>query len=53
MNLDEEGRLREADFCRYEIEELEQAGLKEGEEEEFICPISSPAIFSEDYGKSV
>lgn len=34
MNLDEEGRLREADFCRYEIEELEQAGLKEGEEEE-------------------
>lgn len=33
MNLDQEGRLREADFCRYEIEELEQAGLKEGEEE--------------------
>jgi len=34
MNLDQEGRLREADFCRYEIEELENAGLKEGEEEE-------------------
>ncbi|MCI8888560.1 MAG: DNA repair protein RecN [Hungatella sp.] len=33
MNLDQEGRLREADFCRYEIEELENAGLKEGEEE--------------------
>ena len=34
MNLDQEGRLREADFCRYEIEELENADLKEGEEEE-------------------
>lgn len=33
MNLDQEGRLREADFCRYEIEELERAELKEGEEE--------------------
>lgn len=34
MSLDQEGRLREADFCRYEIEELENADLKEGEEEE-------------------
>ena len=33
MNLDQEERLREADFCRYEIEELEKADLKEGEEE--------------------
>ncbi len=33
MNLDREGRLREADFCRYEIEELERAELREGEEE--------------------
>lgn len=33
MNLDREGRLREADFCRYEIEELEGAQLKAGEEE--------------------
>lgn len=34
MNQDQESRLREADFLRYEIEELENAGLKEGEEEE-------------------
>lgn len=33
MSLDQEGRLREADFCRFEIDELERAGLKEGEEE--------------------
>lgn len=33
MNLDQEGRRREADFCRFEIEELERANLKEGEEE--------------------
>ncbi len=33
MNLDQEGRRREADFCRYEIDELEGACLKEGEEE--------------------
>ena len=31
---DQESRLREADFLRYEIEELENADLKEGEEEE-------------------
>lgn len=34
MNQDQESRLREADFLRYEIEELENADLKEGEEEE-------------------
>lgn len=32
--LDEETRLREMDFIRYEIEEIENAQLKEGEEEE-------------------
>lgn len=37
MNLDQESRLREADFLRYEIEELEQARLKEGEEEELTA----------------
>ncbi|MEY8338810.1 DNA repair protein RecN [Lachnospiraceae bacterium 62-35] len=31
---DEEGRIREADFLRFEIEEIENAALKEGEEEE-------------------
>ena len=31
---DEESRIREADFLRFEIEEIENAGLKEGEEEE-------------------
>ena len=34
FQLDKEGQLREADFCRFEIEEIEQANLKEGEEEE-------------------
>ncbi len=34
MNLDQEARLREADFLRYEIREMENAKLKEGEEEE-------------------
>uniref|UniRef100_UPI000AFA00A2 hypothetical protein n=1 Tax=Clostridium sp. NkU-1 TaxID=1095009 RepID=UPI000AFA00A2 len=32
--LDEDARLREMDFIRYEIEEIENAGLKEGEKEE-------------------
>ena len=32
--LDEESRLREIDFCRYEIQEIDSAGLKPGEEEE-------------------
>ncbi len=34
FRLDEETRLREMDFIRFEIEEIESAGLKEGEEEE-------------------
>lgn len=34
LSLDKESRMREADFLRYEIEELENASLKEGEEEE-------------------
>ena len=34
MNLDKESRIREADFLRYEIQELENGDLKEGEEEE-------------------
>lgn len=33
FNLDQETRIREADFIRFEIEEIENAGLKEGEEE--------------------
>lgn len=32
--MDEEARLREMDFLRFEIEEIENAALKEGEEEE-------------------
>ncbi len=32
--MDEESRLREMDFCRYEIQEIDSAGLKPGEEEE-------------------
>ena len=34
FQLDEEVRLREMDFIRYEIEEIENARLMEGEEEE-------------------
>ena len=34
LSMDQESRLREADFLRFEIEEIENAGLKEGEEEE-------------------
>lgn len=34
LSMDQESRLREADFCRFEIDEIENAGLKEGEEEE-------------------
>ena len=30
---DQETRLREMDFCRFEIEEIENAALKDGEEE--------------------
>lgn len=31
--LDKEARIREADFLRFEIQEIEEANLKEGEEE--------------------
>lgn len=34
FTLDEEGRRREADFLRFEIEEIENAGIRPGEEEE-------------------
>ena len=34
FNLDEKMRLREIDILKYEIEELENANLKDGEEEE-------------------
>ncbi len=34
MNLDQESRIREADFLRFEIQEVEAARLREGEEEE-------------------
>ena len=34
FSLDEEGRRREADFTRFEIEEIENAGIRPGEEEE-------------------
>ena len=37
LNLDRESRLREADFLRFEIEELENADLKEGEEEKLTA----------------
>lgn len=33
----QEDRLREADFCRFEIESIEQAALREGEEEELTA----------------
>jgi len=33
FQTDQEQRLREADFCRFEIEEIENAALKPGEEE--------------------
>jgi len=34
FTLDEEGRRREADFLQFEIEEIEGAGIRPGEEEE-------------------
>lgn len=34
VDLDAESRIREADFLRFEIEEIEASALKEGEEEE-------------------
>ena len=37
FSSDEETRLREADFLRFEINEIESAALKEGEEEELAA----------------
>lgn len=37
MDTGQEDRLREADFCRFEIETIEEAALKEGEEEELAA----------------
>ena len=37
METGQEDRLREADFCRFEIENIEEAALKEGEEEELTA----------------
>lgn len=37
FSLDEEGRRREADFTRFEINEIESAGLRPGEEEELAA----------------
>ncbi len=37
FTLDEEARRRELDFCRYEMQEIENAGLKPGEEEELAA----------------
>lgn len=37
FSLDEEGRRREADFVRFEIEEIEQAAIRPGEEEELAA----------------
>ena len=34
FSLDQEQRIREADFCRFEIEEIQGAALRPGEEEE-------------------
>lgn len=34
FDMDSESRIREADFLRFEIQEIEEAALKEGEEEE-------------------
>lgn len=37
FSLDEEGRRREADFTRFEIDEIENAGIRPGEEEELTA----------------
>lgn len=34
LNLNQEQRIREMDFCRFEIDEIENAALRPGEEEE-------------------
>ena len=37
FETDQESRIRELDFCRYEIGEIESAALQEGEEEELTA----------------
>lgn len=37
FGVDEESRIRERDFLRFEINEIEESGLKEGEEEELTA----------------
>lgn len=37
FSLDEEGRRREMDFTRFEIDEIEDAGIRPGEEEELAA----------------
>ena len=37
FSLDEDGRRREADFTRFEIDEIENAGIRPGEEEELAA----------------
>ena len=37
FSLDEEGRRREMDFTRFEIDEIENAGIRPGEEEELAA----------------
>ena len=37
MDGGQEERLREADFCRFEIQNIEEAALREGEEEELTA----------------
>lgn len=37
FDMDSESRIREADFLRFEIQEIEDAALKEGEEEELTA----------------
>ena len=37
FTLDEEGRRREADFTRFEVDEIENAGIRPGEEEELAA----------------
>ncbi|MBR5268228.1 MAG: DNA repair protein RecN [Lachnospiraceae bacterium] len=37
FSLDEDGRRREADFTRFEVDEIENAGIRPGEEEELAA----------------
>lgn len=37
FTLDQESRMRQADFCRFEIDEIENAALRPGEEEELTA----------------